>query len=87
MSIAFSPDGTHLVSGSYDKTLKIWNLHTLECVSTLEGHTYLVNTVCYSNNGKKIASGSNDTTIKIWNTENFNNEAVLTGHTKWVFSA
>lgn len=71
MSIAFSPDSTHLVSGSYDKTIKIWNLQTLECEATLEGHTYLVNTVCYSNNGKRIASGSNDTTIKIWNAETF----------------
>jgi len=51
MSIAFSPDGSHLVSGSYDKTLKLWNTQTLECVATLEGHTYLVNTVCFSSKG------------------------------------
>lgn len=77
MSIAFSPDSTHLVSGSYDKTVKIWNLTTLECVTTLEGHTYLVNTVCFSNDGTRVASGSNDTTCKIWNLKSATCEAVL----------
>ena len=34
-----SPDGRHVVSGSYDNTLKVWDVETGECVATLEGHS------------------------------------------------
>ena len=33
------PDGRRVVSGSYDKTLKVWDVATGECVATLEGHS------------------------------------------------
>ncbi|MEE1097327.1 MAG: hypothetical protein U0K83_03255, partial [Bacteroidales bacterium] len=45
--VAYSPDGTKIISGSADKTIKIWNANTGECLKTLEGHSDWVNSVAY----------------------------------------
>ena len=66
-SVSISLDGKYIVSGSHDKTIKIWDIKTAECLKTLEGHKYSVNSVAISPNGKYIVSGSSDSTIKIWN--------------------
>lgn len=65
-SVAISPDGQTLVSGSDDKTIKIWHLVTGELLRTLTGHSYPVHSVAISPDGKTIVSGSDDATIKIW---------------------
>jgi WD40 repeat protein len=69
LSIAISPDGTTLVSGSEDCTVRIWLAHTGSRIKILEGHTGSVNTVAFSRDGKQVASGSQDTTIRLWNTQ------------------
>ena len=67
-SVAYSPDGTHIVSGSWDKTIRVWNATTGQSVAgPFQGHTYGVISVAYSPNGIHIASGSWDNTIRIWN--------------------
>ena len=63
-SVAYSPDGRYIVSGSNDRTIKIWDGE--KCIKTLEGHNYSVNSVAYSPDGRYIVSGSDDGTIKIW---------------------
>ena len=68
-SVAYSPDGTKIISGSGDKTIKIWNANTGQCLQTLEGHSGSVYSVAYSPDGTKIISGSFDYTIKIWGEE------------------
>ena len=65
-SVAYSPDGTKIVSCSSDETIKIWDANTGNCLQTLEGHKYPVLSVAYSPDGTKIISGSGDKTIKIW---------------------
>ena len=65
-SVAYSPDGTKIISGSYDKTVKIWDANTGECLKTLEGHSSGAYSVAYSPDGTKIISGLSDKTIKIW---------------------
>jgi WD40 repeat protein len=66
-SVGFSPDGTHIVSGSYDKTIRIWDVRTgEEVMKPLEGHTGSVASVGFSPDGTHIMSGSYDMTIRIW---------------------
>ena len=65
-SVAYSPDGTKIISGSADETIKIWDANTGECLKTLEGHLDIIWSVAFSLDGTKIISGSDDTTIKIW---------------------
>jgi len=67
-SVAYSPDGQHIISGSFDKTIRIWNAETGSAVGKpLEGHTGWVSSVAYSPDGQHIVSGSGDETIRIWN--------------------
>ena len=65
-SVAFSPDGRTIVSGSSDDTLRIWDAITGKHMQTLEGHTDSVYSVAFSPNGRIVASGSNDDTLRIW---------------------
>ncbi|KIM95286.1 hypothetical protein OIDMADRAFT_183875 [Oidiodendron maius Zn] len=65
-SVDFSPDGRYLVSGSYDETIKLWDIATGRHRQTYEGHISSVNSVAFSLNGRYIASGSKDGTAKLW---------------------
>ena len=66
-SVAFSPDGKQIISGSHDKVIYIWNAETGEAVTMpLAGHTNAVTTVAVSPDNKHIISGSWDKTIRIW---------------------
>ena len=65
--IAVSPDGKWAASGSADARIKIWDLATGECRTTLNGHTQQVSTIAISLDGQKILSGSWDATIRVWN--------------------
>jgi WD40 repeat protein len=66
-SVAFSPDGTCIVSGSEDYTLRIWDvLSGTPIGSPLQGHSRSVRSVAYSPSGTRIVSGSADQTVRIW---------------------
>ena len=65
-SVAFSPDGKTIVSGSEDQTIKLWNLEGKQLLY-ITGHTGLIRSIAFSPDGKTIASGSADSTIKLWN--------------------
>ncbi len=47
-SVVWSPDGKNIASGSDDKTIKVWNAQTGQCVSTLSGHSRYMTAVSYS---------------------------------------
>jgi len=63
---AFSPDGLHIVSASWDKTLLLWSAEEETVKFRLKGHSAGVYAVVYSPNGKLIASASADKTVRIW---------------------
>ncbi len=68
-SVNFSPDGKHLVSGAFDKSLKLWDVATakeLKSYAGPSGHTDLVLTTAFSPDGRLIASGAKDNSIKLW---------------------
>ncbi|MBW4575480.1 MAG: protein kinase [Aphanothece sp. CMT-3BRIN-NPC111] len=85
-SVAISPDGQTLASGSWDHTIKIWNLSTGKVKSTLTGHSNLVSSVAISPDGQTLASGGFDHTIKIWNLSTGKVKSTLTGHSDLVNS-
>jgi WD40 repeat protein len=64
--LSFSSDGTSPVSGSHDKTLKLWDVQTGGVIKTFHGHTGQVISVSISFNYTKIASGSYDESIRLW---------------------
>jgi WD40 repeat protein/serine/threonine protein kinase len=65
-SVAFSSDGSRIVSGSLDKTLRIWNARTGQPLLQLQGHTSGVTSVSWSPDGSRVASGSLDDTVRVW---------------------
>ena len=70
-TVAVSPDGTRIVSGSTDSTIKVWDLASGACVRTLEGHSDMVLSVAVSSDGRHIVSGSYDKTVKIWDARHY----------------
>ena len=79
-SISFSPDGKTLVSGSGDKTVKLWDAATGKEIKTLTGHQDAVLSVSFSRDGKTLVSGSGDKTVKLWDAATGKEIKTLTGH-------
>ena len=86
-SAAFSPDGKKIVTASWDKTTRIWDVLTGDCLHTLEGHTDWVRSAAFSPDGKKIVTASADRTAKIWNALTGECLHTLEGHAERVRSA
>src|SRR6185369_1305224 len=63
---AMTPDGRHVVSASYDKTLKVWELASGREVATLQGHTDAVTACAVTPDGRHVVSASADHTLKVW---------------------
>ena len=80
-SLAFSPDGSTLASGSGVGTVKLWKVLTGSEVLSLAGHAGSVRSVAFSPDGRTLASGSSDKTIRLWEVSTGNEVRTLTGHT------
>jgi WD40 repeat protein len=63
ISIAFSPDRQHIISGSYDELVKLWSVSARKEVASLAGHTNFVCSVAFSPDGQHVVSGSNDASL------------------------
>ncbi|KAH7034500.1 WD40-repeat-containing domain protein [Microdochium trichocladiopsis] len=73
----FSHDSKTVASASGDKTVRIWDAESGECMCVLKGHSDVVNSVVFSHNSKVAASASDDKTVRIWDTESGNYVQVI----------
>ncbi len=84
-SVSFSPDGSTIASGSYDTTIRLWNVTDGTHIRTLSGHTGLVYSVSFSPDGSTIVSGSRQE-IRLWQADTGRHIRTLSGHTWNVYS-
>ena len=92
-SVSFSPQGNELVSGSLDKTIKMWELRggsgsrpTTRCIRTFEGHSDFVLSVAFSPDSRWVLSGSKDRGVVFWDKESGIPQLHLQGHRNSVIS-
>ena len=83
-SVAWSPDGRFLASGSRDNTVRVWDAADGRLLRTLAGHTGWVPSVAWSPDGRTLASGSDDRTVRVWDAGTGQLLRTLAGHTGWV---
>jgi WD40 repeat protein len=88
-AVAFSPDGRHIVSGSSDKTLRLWEVSSGREIARFEGHTDSVNAIAFAPDGLRIVStagqsgyrSSGDYTLHLWEVATGRELARFEGHT------
>jgi WD40 repeat protein len=83
-SVAFSPHGTRIASGSRDKTVRVWDVASGAKLACLEGHDDEVTSVVFSADGTRIASGSKDKSIRVWDAVSGAEVFCLFGHSDWI---
>ncbi|HZQ31755.1 MAG TPA: TIR domain-containing protein [Mycobacterium sp.] len=69
LCVAFSPDGRRVISGSRDKSARIWDVETGRQIGPPLLHTDFVNSVAWSPDGRRVASGGSDRTLRIWDAQ------------------
>src|SRR5712675_2215342 len=82
----FNPDGTRLISGGWDSTIKVWNVEHATEEATLRGHTISIWSLATSGDGLSLASGGGDFTVKLWNLSLSTELRTFVGHTEGVYS-
>jgi predicted NACHT family NTPase len=85
-SVAFSPDGQRIVTGSYDQTAKVWETASGRELVTLKGHRAEISSVAFSSDGQRIVTGSGDNTAKVWEAASGRELFTLTGHNDQICS-
>ena len=79
-SVAFSPDGRIVVTGSGDKTARLWEMASGREIAVFRGHEDAVSSVAFSPDGRTVVTGSGDKTARLWEVASGREIAVLRGH-------
>ena len=85
-TVAFSPDGRYILSGSSDTTVRLWDTATATELRRFEGHFNTIWSVAFSSDGNYILSGSEDKTVRLWGTATGKEHMRFEGHRNTVLS-
>ncbi len=76
-SLVITPDNKYLITGSRDKTIRIWDISSGKEIRILRGHNDEINSLVLSPDGKLLASASTDQTVRLWNLELLDNHQII----------
>ncbi len=79
-ALAWSPDGTYIVSAGVDKTVQVWDVNSGKCIHVYYGHVAAVSAVTWSPDSAYIASGSLDKMVRVWNVASGKDCYIYYGH-------
>ena len=79
-ALTYTPDGSTMISGSRDCTIKFWDMPTLTVQRTLKGHSEWVRNLLVTQDGKVLVSASDDGTVKMWDIETGRQIRTLKSH-------
>jgi WD40 repeat protein len=79
-AVVVTPDGQRVITGSYDKTLIVWDLKTCEQIKTIEGYIREISSLDVTPDGKRAIIGGRDNTVRVWDLETGENTKTLQGH-------
>ncbi len=85
-SVAFSPGGTKVLTGSADGTAQLWEMRSGKPVQVFKGHQGIIYSVAFSPDGTKVLTGSADKTARLWEVESGETVKTLEGHQYQVLS-
>lgn len=85
-ALAFSPDSNTLATGSYDRTIRLWNTAQNDPLLTLTDHSDSVYAVAFSPQGNLLASAAADRTVKLWDPKTGKRLYTLSDPTDWVYA-
>jgi WD40 repeat protein len=86
-SAKFSPDGSRIVTASFDHTARVWDARSGQLLLTLTGHSDQVWDAAFSRDGKHIVTASSDKSAIVWDAETGEKSAILKGHSAVVETA
>jgi WD40 repeat protein len=86
VSVAFSPDGKQILTGSADTTAILWDPSTGSQIRTFKGHKGTITSAAFSPDGKQILTGSADRTAILWNTDSDEPMHTLQGHSREIMA-
>jgi WD40 repeat protein len=84
--LAFSPDGSRLVTGTRNGKILIWDIKKGGVAVETEGHPGIIMSIAWSRDGRTIASASGDKTVKLWDAVTGQEQVTLRGHSGGVYS-
>jgi WD40 repeat protein len=87
LSAAFSPDGSKVVTASFDRSARLWHAASGRQLALLEGHEAAVGSAAFSPDGSKVVTASFDCSARLWDAASGHRLARLRGHEAPVRSA
>ena len=83
----FSRDGKRVLTASWDKTARLWDVETGKEIRQFQGHTDMVWSAVFSGDGKRVLTASADKTARLWDAETGKEIRQFQGHAEFVWSA